>query len=164
MAARVRSTPVPDGGYEANPLLSVPTLVKEIGATYDIDEDAAVLYLQTLALASPTSKKIQLWNGWKPARYKKAGATLVKRKLLLQAKRSRAGRPFFLPGGWEALTSPHPPIETWKLALYHITRTKDGRLEMPLGVILPVAPLHDIFHAAWKRIEDGDHPAYEEVR
>lgn len=164
MAARVSKTPVPDGGYEANPSLSVPKLVAKVGAAHDIDEDAAVLYLQTLAMAAPTSKKVQLWNGWKPARYKKAGAALVKRKLLVQAKRSRAGRPFFLPGGWEALSSPLPPIETWKLSFFGITRSKQGRLEMQLDRILPLRPLHELFAEAWKRIDSGDQPAYEEVR
>lgn len=163
MAARVGKTPVSDGGYEANPSLSIPEIVAKVGATYDIDEDAAVLYLQTLTLAAPTSKKVRLWNSWKPARYKKAGATLVKRKLLVQAKRSRAGRAFFLPGGWEAFSSPYPPIETWKLSLYGIEPAQHGRFEMPLERILPSIPLHELFEKAWKRIEGGDQPAYEEV-
>ena len=104
-------------------MLSVPDLVKRVGVAHDVDEDAAVMYLQLLALAAPTNKKLQLWNGWKPARIRKAGKNLVKRELIVEAKRARAGRSFFVPGGWEALST---PAGQYKVFLHLVS--EDGRL------------------------------------
>jgi hypothetical protein len=163
MAERVRATPVPAGGWEANPALSAPDLVSAAGARWDLSEDAATLYLQTLALLAPSKKAVLVWNGWKPGRYQKAADQLVARELVLAAKRERAGRAHFLPGGWEPLKSPHPPFESWKAPLYGVTRTAEGGLQAPLPRFLPLEPLHQIFAAAWRRIEAGDLPTYEEV-
>jgi hypothetical protein len=164
LAERVASTPVPEGAYEANPLGSAAELVLEVGKAHDLSEDASVLYLQTLTLIMPTSKAVQRWNGWKPARYKKAAKELAARELCVEAKRARAGRAHFLPGPWEALKAPHPPIESWKLPLYEIDRDAEGGLHPPLGRFLPLRPLHELFAEAWKRIQSGEVPAYEEVR
>ena len=163
MIAHIEKTEVPEGEYEVNPLHSVPELVTKVGKKFDVDEDAAVLYLQSLALLNPTTKAVRGWNGWTAACYKKAAAQLADRKLLIEAKRSRAGRTFFLPGGWEALKTPHAPTETWKLGMYGITRDKEG-----LQSVLPrhhmLRPVHEIFAEAWKRVIDGDEPRYEEVK
>jgi hypothetical protein len=163
-AERVRTTPVPVGQYEANPLASVPALVEKVRAQHDLGEDAAALYLQTLALIAPTAKLVQAWNGWTKARYTKAQKELASRELLLEAKRARAQRTAFLPGAWEALGSPDMPFESWKMPLYDITRDEHGRLTSPLERFLPPRPLHTIFEAAWARIEAGDVPRYEEVK
>lgn len=163
-AERVRTTPVPVGQYEANPLASVPALVEKVRAKHDLGEDAAALYLQTLALIAPTAKLVQAWNGWTKARYTKAQQELVARELLLEAKRARAQRTAFLPGAWEALGAPHMPFESWKMPLYDVTRDEHGRLTSPLERFLPPRPLHTIFEAAWARIEAGDVPRYEEVK
>lgn len=162
-AARIRKTPVPEGGYETNPCLSVPKLVLEVGQHFDLDEDAACLYLQTLALAYPAKKLVQKWNDWKPARYTKAAKALLARELVVAAKRSRSSRAHFLPGGWEALTAPLKPLETWKMALYGLTREPGGGVKVPMGRILPPEPVHQIFAAAWARVKAGDSPEYEEV-
>lgn len=164
MAERVKKTPVPEGAYETNPLHSAAEIVSEVGRKYDLNEDASVLYLQTLALIAPTTKAVRRWNDWTAARYKKAAQPLVKQKLVVEAKRARAGRSFFLPGPWEALKSPHPPIETWKLPLYQIRPDDEGQLIIPLERFLPLRPLHEIFHEAWRRVTNGDEPRFEEVR
>lgn len=159
---RVRETPVPEGGFEANPLQSTPTLVAAVAKARGLSEDAAVLYLQTLALTGPTTRAVRTWNDWTPARHKAATTALVAAGLVLAAKRARAGREIFLPGGWEELKAPDLPIETWKLPLYGIPRTPAG-LQRPLGRILPLRPLHELFEEAWARVERGDGPRYEEV-
>ena len=70
----------------------------------------------------------------------------------------------FLPGGWEPLKHPDPPYESWKAPLYQLVRDRVGALRRPLGALLPPAPLHELFEAAWARVCSGDAPAYEEVR
>jgi hypothetical protein len=106
---------------------------------------------------------VQIWNGWTPVRYRKAAAELTGHELLLEAKRARAGREHFLPGGWEELKAPDLPIETWKLTLYGARRAGDGIVK-PLPVLLPLAPIHELFETAWARVEKGDVPGYEEVK
>lgn len=163
LARRVTGTPVPEGGFEANPALSCPDLVASVGGSTGLGEDAAVLYLQTLALPNPSTKNVRRYNGWTAARYKKAVAACVAAGCLVEAKRSRAGRKHFLPGPWLALKTPHPPIEAWKMSLYDIPLVGGALGKMPLGRIVPLVPLHDLFAAAWARVEAGDVPTYEEV-
>ena len=163
IAERILDTPVPEGSWESNPLLSVPHLVPKVCQKYDLSENAGILYLQLLTLPDCTSKKINLWNGWTTSVFKKASKELLEKELVLEAKRSRAGRTIFLPGGWEALKIPHLPLETWKLKLYEVTRTSEGKLNYPVLLILPLQPVHDLFEQAWHRIETGDEPRYDEV-
>ena len=141
----------------------MPELVDKIRTARALGEDAAVLYLQTLALSDPTVANLRQWNGWTPARLKKAVAELAAADLVLEAKRARAGRQHFLPGGWEALKRPHLPLETWKLPLYGLTYDDEGKLETPLELIVPLQPVHQVFEQAWRRVEAGDPPRYEEV-
>ena len=68
-----------------------------------------------------------------------------------------------MPGGWEALKSPHPPMESWKLALYGV-RDAAGNPQPPNQRFLALAPFHAMFEAAWDRIEDNDTPRYDEVK
>ncbi len=157
---RVRSTPVPEGQYEANPLWSAPEVVEAARRRLSLSEDGAVLYLQLLALAEPTAVNVLRWNGWQPDRAKAAAQELVGAALVLEAKRARAGRHTFLPGGWQVLKAPHLPIETWKLPLYGVERTADG-MKMPLRRVLPLRPLHVIFKEAFKRVERGEGPRYD---
>jgi hypothetical protein len=165
MAERLESTPVPEGGFEENPALSVAPLVDAVRERFDLSEHAAALYLQTLTLLSPDKKRVLRVNAWSPAQYKKACSELVARDLLMEAKRARAGRAHFLPGGWEALASPAPAFETWKLPLYDLQRVPDtNRVTGPLGALLPLRPVHQLFAMAWQRVVDGDAPQYEEVR
>lgn len=162
MIDRIQNTPVPEGQWEANPLYATPDLVAEVAATCGVSEDGAVLYLQTLALAEPTSKGVQTWNGWTAARYKKASTEIAAAGLVLEAKRERAGRAHFLPGGWIPFKSPDLPMEAWKLSMYGIGDKKAGYAK-PLRRILPIRPLHELFAEAWDRVKRGDKPEYEEV-
>lgn len=164
LAKFLRKNDLQDEQYAQNPLHSVPKLVAEVSKTHDLTEDAAVLYLQLLTLHDPTTANVKLWNGWATAAVTKAAKQLVDKKLVLAAKRSRAGRGHFLPGGWEALKLPHLPVETWKLPLYEILRDKHGQLTYPVQRILPLQPLPELFATAWTRTQTGDAPAYEEVK
>ncbi|MFI8950363.1 hypothetical protein ACIGO6_28045 [Streptomyces sp. NPDC053750] len=146
----------PEGpaGYTQHPAVSVPALVTEVAETHGLGEDAAVLYLQLLALPDPTDRNCARWTGWKPARLKKARAELAATDLVVEAKRSRAGRSLFLPCGWRDLKTPALPVETWKEGLYPV----------PEGVrAVPLLPVPDLFARAWDRVRAGDAPAYEEL-
>ncbi|MFJ5116596.1 hypothetical protein [Kitasatospora sp. NPDC088548] len=142
-------------GWAQNPQFSVPGLVAEVVAAHGLGEDAAVLYLQLLALPDPTDRNVARWTGWKPARLKKARAELAATSLVLEAKRARAGRSLFLPGGWQEAKSPGLPAETWKAGLY----------ELPTHhAVLPYLPVPELFARAWQRIGTGDVPGYEELQ
>jgi hypothetical protein len=147
IADAVREPEVPEGKYEANPLLSAKKVVQKVVKEHGISEDAAVVYLQVLACAEPTTKNIQLWNEWKPKQVAAAGAELVKKKLLTGGKRERTGRDFFLKGGYDKGDKKNLPMEEWKLPFYS---SIDRRL--------PTEPMSALFARAWKRIEDGDVP------
>ncbi|MFE6336942.1 hypothetical protein ACFVOK_27580 [Streptomyces sp. NPDC057798] len=141
-------------GPAQNPMVSVPDLVTEVAAAHGLSEDAAALYLQLLALPDPTDRNCARWTGWKPARLKKARAELAATDLVVEAKRPRAGRALFLPGGWRDLKSPALPVESWKEGLYPISERVRA---------VPHLPLPELFDRAWERARDGDAPAYEEL-
>ncbi|TCO52849.1 hypothetical protein [Actinocrispum wychmicini] len=143
-------------GYLQDPMVTVPDLVRKVAEKYTVDEDSAVLYLQLLALPDPTDANVARWTGWKPARLKKARAALAETDLVLAAKRSRAGRSLFLPGGWLDRKSPALPIEAWKTVLM-----LDAAGPSPT---LPVLTIEGTFRAAWDRVEHGDLPTYQELR
>ncbi|MER7668390.1 hypothetical protein ABTY61_07965 [Kitasatospora sp. NPDC096128] len=139
-----------------NPQFSVPELVAEAARTHGLGEDAAALYLQLLALPDPTDRNTARWTGWKPARLKRARAELAAADaLVLEAKRARAGRTLFLPGGWQEAKSPALPVETWKAALYPLPAHQPA---------LPRLPVPELFARAWQRTLDGDAPGYEELQ
>ena len=121
-----------------------------------LDENAATLYLQTLALAEPTKSAVQTWNAWKPTEYKRAVDALVSKKLVVEGKRERAGREIFLPGEWLKAESPNLPWESWKTKHYGIAHGTLPRHVAPV-------PLHELFDRVWKRVEAGDIPRLEEV-
>ncbi|MGV9404502.1 hypothetical protein [Streptomyces sp. NPDC003667] len=141
-------------GHAQDPSVSVPGLVAEAGAAHGLSEDAAALYLQLLALPDPTDRNRARWTGWKPARAKKARAELAATGLVVEAKRSRAGRTLFLPCGWRELKSPALPVETWKEGLYPVYDHRRA---------LPPLPVPELFARAWDRVRSGDAPAYEEL-
>jgi hypothetical protein len=147
-AERVEDTPVPEGGYEANPAASVPKLVAKVVKATDLSTEGATLYLQMLALAEPTERNIQLYNGWTPKQYKAAAAELAKAKLVVEGKRERAGRSIFLKGGYSKGTKKALPTEDWRQPFYGVLDRES----------LPTEPIHLVFARAWKRIEDGDVP------
>ena len=161
MAANL-SDDLPDGSWEQDPRVCVPDLVAQVAKDQGISDHAATLYLQILALPDPTSKNIQGWNGWKPAEYKKAAAELVDKELVVSAKRSRAGRDIFLPGGWEPLKLPNLPVETWKLSMYG----HDGTDRLRGGnaaLLVCKRPVPSQFRFAYNRVTEGDAPRYEET-
>jgi hypothetical protein len=162
MMARVGDTPVPSGSWEQNPLLSAPAIVADVGKTSKLSPEASALYLQMLALLWPTPKNIQKWNGWTATVYKKAIAELEKKELVLEAKRERAQRDHFIPGGWEALKTPHPPMETWKVSLYTTERSGTGDPVPPLGRFITFDAPHALYAKVWARVGD-DPPRYEDV-
>jgi hypothetical protein len=150
----------PEGADEDHdPSRSAPDLVADVAARHGIGADAATLYLQLLALPDPTDRNVAAWTGWKPARLKKARAELAATDLVVEAKRPRAGRSLFLPGGWVALASPNLPFELWKLPLF----IRDGDNVISLGAVIPVAPAPALFTVAWARVTGGDHPRFEEL-
>jgi hypothetical protein len=159
ITARISGADLPDGAYEADPRASIPELVAAVRSHLGLEEDPAALYLQLLTLLEPTDRNLRLWNGWTAARHKKAVTVLAERDLVLAAKRARAGRGVFLPGGWAEATSPDLPLETWKLPLYDLSMPAVGRYAKgPLRRFLPLRPLTELFAAAWQRVLDGDGP------
>ncbi|GHF34828.1 hypothetical protein GCM10018790_10670 [Kitasatospora xanthocidica] len=155
-AATVTADGAGDGpAWLQNPLVSTPGLVAEVARTHDLGEDAATLYLQLLALPDPTDRNAARWTGWKPARLKRARAELAATGLVLEAKRSRAGRSLFLPGGWQEAKSPALPAETWKAGLYELSAYQP---------VLAHLPVPELFARAWQRTLDGDAPGYEELQ
>ncbi|MFD5658736.1 hypothetical protein [Streptomyces hirsutus] len=137
-----------------DPTRAVPDLVAEAVDALGLSTDAAALYLMLLALPDPTDRNCVRWTEWKPVRVKKARAELAATDLVVEAKRSRAGRTLFLPCGWLERGAPGLPLETWKERLYPVagsTRT------------LPHLPVPALFAAAWARVRGGDAPAFEEL-
>ncbi|MFB6893669.1 hypothetical protein ACFCX4_30610 [Kitasatospora sp. NPDC056327] len=141
--------------WQHHPLLTVPELVTEVAKTHELGEDAAVVYLQLLALPDPTDRNVARWTGWRPARLKKARAELVAAGLVLEAKRARAGRSCFLPGGWQEAKAPGLPVETWKSGLYDLPTHH---------VALPQQAVPELFARAWRRVTDGDAPGFEQLQ
>jgi hypothetical protein len=142
-------------GIPQNPLNSVPGLVREAAERFGVSEDAAALYLMLLALPDPTDRNQAEWTGWKPARIKAARAELAATDLVVEAKRARAGRSLFLPGGWLEQQGPRLPSESWKTSLFP--------WDQP-GFVVPDRPVPKLFETAWQRIVDGDAPGYEEFQ
>lgn len=153
LVARIGKTPVPEGSYEGNPLLSAKASVAKLAAATGVDDEAAALYLQMLALPNPTKKQVLLFNGWKPAQYETAAATLVKKKLLIEGKRERAGRDVFLPGGWEK-KSRGVSMETYKVPLYaHVS------FDEPTVF----TAVHALYDRAAERWSAGEKPGFVDV-
>jgi hypothetical protein len=149
----VLTTPAGASGDPHDPRVSAPGLVGEVRERFGLGEDGATYYLQVLALPDPTDKAVLKWNGWRTTALRKAQTALTDAGLVVAAKRERAARPVFLPGGWQAAKSPRLPVETWKLPLY----VDDGRL-----LFVP-RTLPDLFAVAWSRITAGDLPRYHDL-
>ncbi|MDE3722490.1 hypothetical protein PWG71_13935 [Nocardiopsis sp. N85] len=156
LVERTGNTPVPVGGYEADPRLSVPELVEEVAADLGADADAAALYLQLITLSRPTDQNVRRWNGWSSARHKKAVARLLETGAVEQGKRPRAGRTLFALDGWVAPKAPDLPLEAAKLETHFAVLTDKKVLVSPTSAQLPLAPSHEMFEAAWRaRGSDG---------
>lgn len=158
LVARVETTPLAQGEWEQDARLSAPDVLAQVKETCGLGEDAALLYLQVVTLLSPTKRNCLQWNDWSPKRYDVAASRLVEAGLLVQARRPRAEREHFLPGGWvhEAEIQPY---ETWKRELYGW----DGR-QFLLGVPVLQRPYHELYTRAWARIASGDAPRLDPVQ
>jgi hypothetical protein len=138
------------GSYLQNPLVTVPDLVEQVANKYTVDSEVAVLYLQLLALPDPTDTNTARWSGWPPARMRAARLALAGTGLVVSASRLKSGRSLFLPGGWAGRTRQRRAMETWKLSMFEHSP-------------VPHRTVAESFRLAWRRIEDGDIPAYQEL-
>ncbi|MFD4141722.1 hypothetical protein [Streptomyces sp. NPDC058572] len=142
-------------GAPQHPQVSAPELVAEAAGRFGLSEDAATLYLMLLALPDPTDRNQAEWTGWKPARLKKARAELAATDLVVEAKRARAGRSLFLPGGWLEQKTPRLPAESWKAPLLPAIGNR---------FVVPDRPVEQLYAAAWQRVVSGDAPGFEEFK
>ena len=147
-------------GAGQDPLASAPQVVADVSAALGLGADAARYWLQLLALHHPADRQVRTWNHWGAARLRQAGADLLARGLVVEARRERAGRSLFLPGGWMPARAPHHPMEAWKAPLYDLDRS--DRVRPRLAAVLPLLPLGQVFAGAWRRYRDGDRPGYTE--
>jgi hypothetical protein len=150
----------PATGYPHDPRASVPDLVDEVAGRYGVGTDAAAYYLQLLALPDPTDRNVERWAGWAGAARRKLRAELTGAGLVVEAKRERAGRTAFLPGGWLSLKSPNLPLEQWKTSLYGLA--DDG--SSTRSVVVATRPVAELFRAAWQRVVDGDAPRFRSLQ
>ncbi len=157
-----RELSIADGAWEQDPRISATNTVSQVMQQLKISEDAATMYLQLLALHDCTYANIKLWNTWTTTRLKAVAQELVDGEYVVNAKRSRAGRDVFLPGGWEPLKLPNLPIETWKLVMFGYQNTDRLRGGYASLIVCPRC-VGDQFRLAWQRIVDGDSPKYEET-
>ncbi|MEU9864824.1 hypothetical protein AB0D99_28500 [Streptomyces sp. NPDC047971] len=155
MMRRACSGAVPVGAYEADPRRSCPELVRRVERELAVGTDAAALYLQVATLAAPTDRNVRRWNGWSAKRHGEVRKELLATGAVVEAKRARAGRTVFLPGEWTELKAPHLPLETVKLASHEVRPLWGDAIRSPFGRILPTAPLHEMFTAAWERVAEG---------
>jgi len=149
LVARAADSPVPAGGSELDPRLCAAEVVDAVAARHRLDRDAATLYLQLLTLVDCGDAPTRELNGWTQTKHKKAAGALVAAGLVVEIKHPRANRKYALDGPWEQLFPPHPAVERAKLPLYD-ARMDGGALAAPLGRVLPLRPLHELFAAAWQ--------------
>lgn len=154
----------PGDGDPHDPRAAAPELIGEVASTLNVSENAAVYYLQLLAWPDPTDANVRRWNGWKKTDITNAGAELVDAGVVVEAKRSRAKRKYFLPGGWTEGQPPHLPIETWKTEPFGIVK-KGARSKAEPLLWVAVAPLPptEWFAACWERSRGDDAPQFEEL-
>lgn len=105
--------------------------------------------------ARPDGPQLRPLDRVEATRVKKARAELAATALVVEAKRSQAGRTLFLPCGWLERGAPGLPLETWKERLYPVAGATRA---------LPHLPVPALFAAAWARVRGGDDaPAFEEL-
>lgn len=149
-------------GFGQDPLCTVPGVVAAVEKALNLPTDAARYWLQILALPNPTDKLVERWNDWKVADRKAAAERLVARNLLVESKRSRAGRSVFLPGGWQEASAPHLPMEVWKAPFFDLRNSL--KVSPKHQVVVPLTSLGQLFTEAWERYQEGDVPGYTELR
>ena len=149
-------------GAPKDPLSSAPHVVADVQKALGLPQDAARYWLQILALSDPTDANIHTWNTWTRKQRLKATEPLLEAGLLIEAKRARAGRTAFLPGGWQEATSPHKPMEVWKAPFYDLLNTP--KVTPRHHTVTPLTTLTTLYEDAWHRYTTGDTPGYTELR
>jgi len=147
---RVARSPLKAGQWELDPRASAPALVARAAGQLGLPQPSAALFLQLLTLADCSDALLREANGWSAAELAEHGAALVKAGLASDEKRPRATRKLSVPGPWDALKPPHPAVERAKLELYG-ARLEGKALAAPLGRMLPLEPLPDLFARAFER-------------
>ena len=154
-----------DGGDPHDPLAVVPQLVAKASTTLGVSEDAARYYLQLLAWPDPTDANVRRWNSWQKAEITAAGKELLALDVVVEAKRSRSRRSFFLQGSWVEAVPPHLPLESWKVEPFAMRLNAAGsKYEPGLGVPLAPLPAPEWFAACWERSQGEDAPRFSELK
>ena len=148
----------PAGCYR-DPRVSAPAVVAEVCQELGLSEPAAVYFLQLLALVDPTDSNVKAWNGWKKKQLDEARAELIAHDLVVEGKRTGAGRTVFLPGAWWEARSGSMPVEAWKSNFYLIRYRE--RCESTVRWCPPTEPFDQLFQTVWGRWLSGDRPSFD---
>ena len=148
----------PAGCYR-DPRVSAPVVVAEVCQELGLSELAAVYFLQLLALVDPTDVNVKAWNNWKKKQLDEARAELVAHELVVEGKRTGAGRTVFLPGVWWEAQSGSMPVEAWKSNFYLIRYRE--RCESTVRWCPPTEPFDQLFQTVWGRWLSGDRPSFD---
>ena len=151
-----KSRPV---GCYRDPRVSAPGVVAEVCRELGLSELAAVYFLQLLALVDPTDSNVKAWNGWKKKQFDEARAELVAHDLVVEGKRTGAGRTVFLPGTWWEAQPGSIPVEAWKSNFYLIRYRE--RCESTVRWCPPTEPFDQLFQTVWGRWLSGDRPSFD---
>lgn len=149
-------------GSQWDPEVSVPELVQQVMQHHALSTNAARYFLQLLALAHPTDANIRAWNGWKKKDIDTASAELLDKGLIVEAKRSGAGRSRFLPGGWLPGSTNNKPMEVWKAPHYLLWQA--DKVQPAIEGCPVLMPAQRLFEEVWERYTSGDVPGYEELK
>ena len=149
-------------GSQWDPEVSVPELVQQVMQHHALSTNAARYFLQLLALAHPTDANIRAWNGWKKKDIDAASAELLDKGLIVEAKRSGAGRSRFLPGGWLPGSTNNKPMEVWKAPHYLLWQA--DKVQPAIEGCPVLVPAQRLFEEVWERYTSGDVPGYEELK
>jgi len=148
----------PAGCYR-DPRVSAPVVVAEVCQEFGLSELAAVYFLQLLTLVDPTDSNVKAWNNWKKKQLDEARAELVAHDLVVEGKRTGAGRTVFLPGAWWEAQSGSMPVEAWKSNFYLIRYRE--RCESTVRWCPPTQPFDQLFQTVWGRWLSGDRPSFD---
>ena len=151
-----KSRPV---GCYRDPRVSAPAVVAEVCRELGLSEPAAVYFLQLLVLADPTDTNVKAWNKWKKKQLDEARAELIAHDLVVEGKRTGAGRTVFLPGTWWEAQQGSIPVEAWKSNFYLIRYRE--RCENTVRWCPPTEPFDQLFQTVWGRWLSGDRPSFD---
>ncbi|MBW2735442.1 MAG: hypothetical protein JRH20_23910, partial [Deltaproteobacteria bacterium] len=159
--ARSQSSPVDKDAYEADPRHSAPQAISGVMKLHKLSKDAAALYLQLATLFNPTDAMVCRFNGWNKKQLGTAGKELVEKKLVIEAKRAKAGRSLFIPSAWITKAQPKP-FESWKDGHLSLLNDDGSGKERPFRYFYELWPPHILYARVWERIQAGEGPGFEE--